>query len=188
MLSGATVCKTVRLCYRTVVCCLSCSVCAVRDVGVLWPNSWMDQDATWYGDRPRPTPQCIRWGPSSPPPKKESTTTIFDLCLLWSNGWMDRDATWYEGRPRPRHTVLDGDPAPPPPQKGAQQPPLFGPCVLWPSGAHLSNCWALVDSSSTNSNTWRQDRKVLKATTTTMTVIPVHLAKNWLRIDKIEEN
>ena len=20
----------------------------------LWPNGWMDQDATWYGGRPRP--------------------------------------------------------------------------------------------------------------------------------------
>jgi len=29
------------------------------------------------------------------------------------------------------HIVLDGDPAPPPP-KGAQQPPLFGLCLLWP--------------------------------------------------------
>jgi len=27
--------------------------------------------------------------------------------------------------------VLDGDPAPP--KKGAQ-PPIFGPCVLWPNG------------------------------------------------------
>jgi len=21
---------------------------------LLWPNGWMDQDATWYGGRPRP--------------------------------------------------------------------------------------------------------------------------------------
>ena len=38
--------------------------------------------------------------------------------------------------------VLDGDPAPP---KGAQQPPLFGPCLLWPNGRpsqlQLSCCW-----------------------------------------------
>jgi len=31
----------------------------------------------------------------------------------------------------PGQIVLDGDPAPPPP-KGAQQPPFFGPCLLWP--------------------------------------------------------
>jgi len=30
-------------CYWTVVCPVSLSVC---DVGVLWPNGWMDQDAT----------------------------------------------------------------------------------------------------------------------------------------------
>ena len=28
------------LCYRTVVL-------SVSNVGVLWPNGWMDQDATW---------------------------------------------------------------------------------------------------------------------------------------------
>jgi len=58
----ATVCKTVRpvLSDR----CLSClSVC---DVGVLWPNGWMHQDKTWHGGRPRPTPHCVTWGPSSP--------------------------------------------------------------------------------------------------------------------------
>ena len=30
----------------------------------------------------------------------------------------------------PGYIVLDGDPAPP--SKGAQQPPLFSPCLLWP--------------------------------------------------------
>ena len=36
--------KRFALCYRTVVCpvCLS-----VRNFGVLWPNSRMDQHATW---------------------------------------------------------------------------------------------------------------------------------------------
>jgi len=29
----------------------------------------------------------------------------------------------------PGHIVLDGDPAPP--ANGAQQPPLFSPCLLW---------------------------------------------------------
>jgi len=32
----------------------------------LWPNGWMDQDATWYRGRPRSRPHCVRWGPSSP--------------------------------------------------------------------------------------------------------------------------
>jgi len=41
------------------------------------------------------------------------------------------------------HIVLDGDPV------GTQRPPqqlfpIFGPCLLWSNGRHLSNCWALV--------------------------------------------
>jgi len=32
---------------------------------VLWPNGCMDQDATWYGSRPWPMPQCVTWGPNS---------------------------------------------------------------------------------------------------------------------------
>jgi len=47
--------KRFAVCYRTVVC-LSCPVC---DVGVLWPNRWMDQDATWYGGRPRPAQTAL---------------------------------------------------------------------------------------------------------------------------------
>jgi len=36
---------------------------------LLWPNGWMDQDATWYNGRPRPRPHCVTWGPRSPLPK-----------------------------------------------------------------------------------------------------------------------
>jgi len=43
---------------------------------LLWPNSWMDEDATWYRSGPRPRPRCVRWGHSSPPPRLGS-------CLLW---------------------------------------------------------------------------------------------------------
>jgi len=32
---------------------------------LLWPNGWIDEDATWYGSRPRPSAHCIRRGPSS---------------------------------------------------------------------------------------------------------------------------
>jgi len=33
---------------------------------LLWPNGWMDEDATWYGSKPRPRPHSVRRGPSSP--------------------------------------------------------------------------------------------------------------------------
>jgi len=28
---------------------------------LLWPNGWMDYDATWCGGRPRPRQHCVRW-------------------------------------------------------------------------------------------------------------------------------
>jgi len=59
--------KRFALCYGTVVCL---SVCPDCNVGVLWPNGWMDQDETWHAGRPRPWPRCIRWGPCSSPKKK----------------------------------------------------------------------------------------------------------------------
>ena len=33
---------------------------------LLRPNGCMDQDATWYGARPRPMRLCFIWGPSPP--------------------------------------------------------------------------------------------------------------------------
>jgi len=51
--------KRFALCYHTVVL----SVCPVCDVGVLWPNGWMDQDTSWHGGRHRLRPHCVRWGP-----------------------------------------------------------------------------------------------------------------------------
>jgi len=31
---------------------------------LLWPNGWMDQDATWHEGTPQPWRLCVRWGPS----------------------------------------------------------------------------------------------------------------------------
>jgi len=33
---------------------------------LLSPNDWMDDDATWYGGRPRLRRHCVRWGPAPP--------------------------------------------------------------------------------------------------------------------------
>jgi len=72
------------------------SVLSVYDVGVglLWPNCWMDQDATWCGGRPRRTPHCVRRGPSSPQGSSSSSKKgysspppLFGPCLLWP--WLD---------------------------------------------------------------------------------------------------
>ena len=54
-------------------------VCPVCNVGVLWPNSWMYQGDTWYGDRPRPRRCCVRWGPSSLPHGKGNISPHFSI-------------------------------------------------------------------------------------------------------------
>ena len=55
---------------------------------LLWPNGWMDQDATWYGRRPRPRWHCVRWGPSSPKtPRKGEQHPPFQpmsIVVKWS--------------------------------------------------------------------------------------------------------
>ena len=50
---------------------------------LLWPNGWMDKDATWLGSRSRPRPHCVRRGPSSPPSARGTAPPLFGLCLLW---------------------------------------------------------------------------------------------------------
>ena len=55
---------------------------------LLWPNGCIDQDAIWYGGRPRLTRHCVRLRPSSPP-LNGHRPPIFGKCPLWPNGWMD---------------------------------------------------------------------------------------------------
>ena len=44
----------------------------------------MDEDATWYGDRPRPRPYCVgRTGTGFSPRKGHSSPPIFGPRLLW---------------------------------------------------------------------------------------------------------
>jgi len=57
----------------------------------LWPNDCMfcmDQDATWYGGRPRPTRRCVRWGPSSPAHKGAQPPNCLPMSVV-PNDWMD---------------------------------------------------------------------------------------------------
>ena len=49
---------------------------------LLWPNGCMDQDTTWYGDRPRTRQHCVTWGPTSPYGKERSSLPLFGP-LLW---------------------------------------------------------------------------------------------------------
>ena len=97
---------------------------------LLWPNGCMDQDATWYGGRPRPTRHCARYGPSYPQKKGHTHAhPIFGHVYCGQMaGWM-KTPLGTEVDLGSGHIVLDGVPAP---AKGAQHPDLFGPCLLWP--------------------------------------------------------
>ena len=91
---------------------------------LLLPNGWMDQDATWYGGRPRPGPHCVGWGSSSPPLKKEGAFHQFLAHVYCGQmaAWIYD--SWYRGRLQPRpHCVIWG---PSSHLKGAQ-PPNFWP-------------------------------------------------------------
>ena len=50
---------------------------------LLWPNGWMDEDATWYGSRPLPRPHCIRRGSQLPQKGHSSPHPLFGPFLLW---------------------------------------------------------------------------------------------------------
>jgi len=49
---------------------------------LLQPNGCMDQDATWFGARPRPRRLCVRWGPRCPSQKRGRSPQIFGPCFF----------------------------------------------------------------------------------------------------------
>ena len=52
---------------------------------LLWPNGWMDQvdqDATWYGGRPRPRPHCARWGTQLPEKRAQPPPNIRPMSIV----------------------------------------------------------------------------------------------------------
>jgi len=109
---------------------------------LLWPNGWIDQDATWYGERTRPRQLCVRQGPNSPSQKGGGAPSpIFSPCPLWPNGWVDQDGTWHRGGLHcPGYIVLDWDPAPLP-KRGRSPLLIFGSFLLW------TNDWMHQDAT-----------------------------------------
>jgi len=49
----------------------------------LWPNGWMDWDATWYGGRPRPSP--LLDGTRRPPQERGTTGDLGRRSQDWKN-------------------------------------------------------------------------------------------------------
>jgi len=54
----------------------------IRGPCLLWPNASMDQDAAWYGGRPRPRPHCVRWEPSSFLPKVAQPSNFWPMPVV----------------------------------------------------------------------------------------------------------
>jgi len=120
ILFGRPFVKLFALCYQTVVClsCLSVMyILSVWNVGVLWPNGWMDQDETWHVGRVALGLAIMREMGNQLPLPKRGTAPIFGPCLLWPNSWMDQDATWHGDRPRPRPHCVRWGPSSSPPKK-----------------------------------------------------------------------
>ena len=85
---------TVRLTLRD-----HCPVCPVCNVGVSWPNSWMDQDATWDGGRPWPRRHCVIWRPSSPTESDTAAPTFQAMSIVVKRSPMSATAEPLYNRP-----------------------------------------------------------------------------------------
>jgi len=140
MLVGRPFVKRFAVCYGTVVCPVCLSVC---NVGILWPNGWIDQDVTWYGGRPRPRSHYARWGPSFPS-ERGTAPPLFGPRLLWLNGWVIKMPFGTEVGLGQGDIVLDGIQFPPSDGKGHSSPHFSVHVYCGKTVAHLSNCWALV--------------------------------------------
>jgi len=110
----------------------------------LWQNGWMNEDATWYGGRPRPRRLIsVRWRPSYPQKEGTPTHTQF-LAHVYcgpSAGWMQTPLAT-EIDLGPGHTVLNGVPAL---RERGTAPTLFSVHVYCghgrPSQLLLSSCY-----------------------------------------------
>ena len=98
------------------------SYLSVCNVGVLWPNSWMDQDETWHVGSPQPRPHCVRWGPSSLFPKGAQPPPQFvaHICCGPVAGWIMMPLGT-EVNLGPCDVVLDVVAAPPPLKRHSPQ-------------------------------------------------------------------
>ena len=91
---------------------------------LLWPNSCMDQDATWYGGTPRFTRHCVRWGPSCPSHKRTQPPIFGNVRCGQTAGWI-KMALGTEVGLSPGDFVLDGDPATSPKMGRSPRPKIF---------------------------------------------------------------
>jgi len=111
---------------------------------LLWPNGWINQDATWHEGRSQTSNSVLDGDPALVPTKGVwSPSPIFSPFLLWPNGWMHQDATWYGGRPQTRDFALHGVTSPCPKRGGGRGATKFRPVSIAAKRLHGSK-WHLV--------------------------------------------
>jgi len=103
---------------------------------LLWPNAWMDQDATWYGGRLRPGDFVLDGELGTQPPSQKEPPNFRPIFIV--DGWMDEDAAWYGSRPRPRPHCRPTRRGPSSRERGINSSPLFSAHVYCGTVAHLS--------------------------------------------------
>jgi len=127
----------------------------------LWPNGWMDQDATWYGGRRHATlsrdivtRHCVRWGPRSPYAKR-GRSPQFSAHVYYgqTTGWI-KMPLGKEVDLSPGHILLDGDPAASP-RKGHSSTPVFSAHVYCGHG-RPSQLGLLLSPCISYSIVWRR--------------------------------
>jgi len=93
---------------------------------LLYPNGWMDQDATWYGGR-------LDGDPAVPPPKRGLSPkfSAHVCCGQTVAGWTNMPLDTIVGLGL-GNIVLDADPAPPP--RGTASP-ISAHVLWWPNGS-----------------------------------------------------
>jgi len=118
---------------------------------LLWPNGWMDQDATRYRGRSRLRRHCVSNEPSSPqtggtaaPPPHFSAHVLF---CGQTAGWMKMPLGMKVGL-GPGHIVLDGDPRTPSPKGAQPQPSNFRPISVVAIRLDGSRCHLVRRSAS----------------------------------------
>jgi len=74
----------------------------------------MDQDGTWHGGRPRPRRLCVRWGPSTPSPKRGRSPLFSAHVYCGQTAACIKMPVSMEVGLGPDDIVLHGDPAPSP--------------------------------------------------------------------------
>jgi len=107
----------------------ACPVLSVCNVGVLWPNGLMDHDETWHAGRPWPQPRYVRWRPSSRPKNWHGPQFSAHVRCHQMTGWIKMPLGMEVGL-FPKDFVRWGHSTLP----KRTQPPIFGPCPLWPNG------------------------------------------------------